>query len=74
MVDENSDVVFLEDQIADDTNSTVGRAKDPSWSLGRAQGIGYILGQQTFRTCFCFPDLVYGSLGITTKAFKIVTW
>ena len=37
MVDENSDVVFLEDQSVD-ANSTVGRAKDPSWSLGRAQG------------------------------------
>ena len=51
MVDENSDVVFLEDQIADDANSTVGRAKDPSWSLGRAQGIVYILGQQAISTC-----------------------
>ena len=45
MVDENSDVVFLEDENTANDNSTVGRAKDPSWSLGRAQGIEYILGQ-----------------------------
>ena len=51
MVDENSDVVFLEDQSTVDSNNTVGRAKDPSWSLGRAQGTIYILGQQALSTC-----------------------
>ena len=46
MVDENSDVVVLDQIIADgnSTNST-GRAKDPTWSLGRAQGTVYLSGQ-----------------------------
>ena len=51
MVDENSDVVFLEDPSTANDNSTVGRAKDPSWSLGRAQGTVDILEQQALCTC-----------------------
>ena len=60
MVDENSEVVVLEE----DSNSTVGRAKDPSWSLGRAQGIVYILGQKALSNFLAVVELIPSGLGI----------